>query len=208
VILEPGGSIRHDIDFETGQAVLVGCIRRNGEPAGSAFISVRTSGGDDQGKQEWSVFTRNGDFRIEKLAPGRYVIASFEPWLMRQSVEVRNYSSTQVDFDYSTGDADLQGTVRMPEEDEAGRISTYVFRAGACLWKKGALFSEPFPGGGLIAEPSLGRGKGGFVLSGLSADTVDVVAVHVRDSKIASIDVKTVALVDGEKATVELDVSR
>jgi protocatechuate 3,4-dioxygenase beta subunit len=206
ITLEEGASVQEDFHFSIGSGTLFGEVLCNGEPVEMAFLHVSRDTKTAEDRISMNVDARDGSFRVEGLSPGRYFINLNSPMYIREIVEVENNKETRVEFKYETGDAAIMGTVNRPEDTKTfGYTMVYLFKPGTCPWQEGKPFKVPGYSEGMIAFSGIEEG-GAFSKEGLPAHTFDVVAARHKDGVVVRLDMKRVALQDGEVTEVALNV--
>lgn len=204
VFLDDGQAVRADLHFRTGTGIIFGNVLRDGEPIPWGHVYLKRI--DDSSGNVFSTYyrTRGGKYRIENLAPGRYLITMHWIGQFIRTAELSDGRELQVDFDIQVGEAELEGVVKLPEDEEAGTAFLYLFSPGSCPFEEGGDFSEAAAAGG--RRSYLGD-DGSFRFGNLPPDTYEVAIVLAKDGKVRMLLKRSVDLTDGGEIKIELDLT-
>lgn len=204
VFLDEGRAVREDLHFRTGAGVVFGDVLRGGEPIPWGHVYLKRM--EDSRGDVFSTYcrTRGGKYRIENLTPGRYLVVMHWIGQFIRFAELSDGQELQVDFDIQVGEGELEGVVKLPEDEAAGKAFIYLFSPGSCPFEAGGEFSEAAAAGG---RRSYSGDDGSFRFGNLPADTYEVAAVLAKDGKVQKLLMKSVDLTDGGKIEIELDLT-
>lgn len=202
--LKGGDSIVQDIYIVTGSSVIWGRVTKDGELVEDrVFVDIARLSDSGDTVQSQSIELRDGAYRAENLAPGRYEVGIAEPRVIKKIVVLGNDQEIQADFDIPTGTCSIEGAVVIPGTEFQ---VVYLFQAGTCPWEKDTVLGTDTAPDGLIAY-SLSRtdDTGQYAFQELLPGEYDLVTFKHESGTIVALEKKRVILKKGETKTVDLD---
>lgn len=200
--LEAGDSLNVEIDLPVGAATLTGKVTCNNHPVNETRIYAYPEALD--GFSIMAV-TRQGEYTLKGLNPGKYRIWLRDTWEMEKFVEVGSTGTHTVNFEYSKGKAMLTGTLEAPSNwTEDGLSAIHLFEPGKCPWKIDGSTEGTGVEQGLVLTKRV-WGGGAFTINDLSAGAYDAVATLTRDDQI--LNMKSVSIILSDKESTEVHFS-
>ncbi|HIJ65283.1 MAG TPA: hypothetical protein HPP77_04960, partial [Candidatus Hydrogenedentes bacterium] len=179
--------------------------------AAAGDLRWRLAAYDEGGRCGSHPAVADGQYRIEGLEPGEYLIALelTEGRAQRRYnrfADVAADSDTRVDYDVTLGEASVAGHVITPFLGLDDYVFVAAFEPGTCPIGISQEFSELELIGLAAIQDSFDDGA--FAFNYLPADTFDVVAVLIHFNEVVNLDVRCVTLKAGACVEVQLDLTK
>lgn len=209
VTTKPGDEIHKDISLCLGSCEVIGTVLENQVPTKYSEIKIERI---DKTKLDFKCMVETSDkgkYACSDLEEGIYKVALFYPHYLERIVELKSGQSVVADFACSTGKATLTGVINnyTKNKNTLGDYRVFVFKPGACKWKKDDVLNLSSHIPGMTAEADYFWNNGAFHISNLYAESVDVVGLFLEGDMIKMIHIKPVLLVNDKEVKVSLNLN-